>query len=535
MDRNIALIGLGYWGKNILRVLDELNVLRVACDIDIGVVNQYKTKFPNVNFTTSIDQVIKDSQIKGIAIATPAVTHYTLAKKAILSGKDVFVEKPLALTIREGEELVELAKKNGGILMVGHILHYHPAVKKLKEIISKGELGKIQYIYSNRLNIGKFRTEENILWSFAPHDISVILSLVGEEPVNIQAFGADYLNKDIYDITIMWLEFPNGIKAHIFVSWLHPYKEQKLIVVGSKAIAVFDDVSNEKLSLYPHKIEWKDGKIPVAQKADYRVIPVENGEPLKLELLHFIECIKTRKEPKTDGYEGLRVLKILERAEKSLKKGFLEKFTVQDKEYFVHETAFIDDGVEIGKGTKIWHFTHILKGSKIGQNCIIGQNVMIGPNVIIGNGCKIQNNVSIYKGVTLEDEVFCGPSCVFTNVYNPRAFIERKHEFIPTLVKKGATIGANATIVCGVNIGKYAMIAAGAVVKKDVPDYAVVAGVPAKQIGWACKCGLTLINKNKIKGKVVETSWAETKIQCHNCGSSYKINGDIFEPVGEKV
>jgi UDP-2-acetamido-3-amino-2,3-dideoxy-glucuronate N-acetyltransferase len=180
--------------------------------------------------------------------------------------------------------------------------------------------------------------------------------------------------------------------------------------------------------------------------------------------------------------------------------------------YFVHETAVVDDAVQIGEGTKIWHFSHIMKNATLGQNCILGQNVCIGQDVIIGNRCKIQNNVSIYKSVTLEDEVFCGPSCVFTNVYNPRAFIERKHEFMPTLVETGATIGANATIVCGVTIGKYALIGAGAVVKKDVLPYAVVVGVPARQIGWACKCAVKLEDFDN-----------DNRAKCQSCGCQYEL------------
>lgn len=196
--------------------------------------------------------------------------------------------------------------------------------------------------------------------------------------------------------------------------------------------------------------------------------------------------------------------------------------------YFVHESSYIDDDVQIGEGTKIWHFSHILSGAKIGKNCIIGQNVCVERGVTIGDGCKLQNNVSVYKGVTLEDAVFCGPSCVFTNVYNPRAFIERKHEFRPTLVKKGATIGANATIVCGGTIGKYALVAAGAVVKKDVPDYAIVAGVPAKQVGWVCKCGTTLGAKGErlmAKGEPVVT--------CSRCANQYRIENDQLVVVRE--
>ncbi|MCM8788810.1 MAG: N-acetyltransferase [Candidatus Omnitrophica bacterium] len=190
-------------------------------------------------------------------------------------------------------------------------------------------------------------------------------------------------------------------------------------------------------------------------------------------------------------------------------------------EYFVHHSSFVDDNVVIGKDTKIWHFCHILSNTTIGENCILGQNVMAGPQVTIGNNCKIQNNVSIYKGVTLEDDVFCGPSCVFTNVINPRAFIERKNEFKLTVVKKGATIGANATIICGNIIGKYALVGAGAVVTKNVPDYALVVGVPARQLGWVCKCGTTLKHEN-------------SKLTCKNCGNIYIETKKELKPVVEK-
>lgn len=488
----IGLVGFGYWGKNILRNLYEMGVLLAACDSDLDAISEYKETYPDIIFTTLFEDILQNPDIEAIAIATPASTHYEFVKQSLLAGKDVFVEKPLALTVIEGEVLVELAEKQCQILMVGHILLYHPAIIKLKELISSGELGKIQYIYSNRLNIGKLRTEENILWSFAPHDISVILMLLEDEPMKISGFGGDYLNNGIFDTTLTTMEFKNDVKAHIFVSWIHPYKEQKLIVVGSKAMAVFDDVSKEKLFLYQHKIRWKDGNIPIAEKADYYIVPIEKGEPLKAELNHFVNCVLEKKRPKTDGAEGVRVLRILESAGETLLNDKVPKTKKDILNYFVHESAYIDKDVVIEKGTKIWHFSHILKNSNIGESCVIGQNVVIGPDAIIGNKCKIQNNVSVYKGVVLEEEVFCGPSCVFTNVYNPRAFIERKTEFMKTLVKKRATIGANATIVCGVTIGEYAMIGAGAVVKLDVVDYALVVGVPAKQIGWVCKCGTTL-------------------------------------------
>jgi UDP-2-acetamido-3-amino-2,3-dideoxy-glucuronate N-acetyltransferase len=516
----VGLVGAGYWGKNILRNLCDLGVLRTLCETDQTRLDRYRQKYQSIMVTTSFKDILEDKEITAVAIAAPASTHYDLAKAALETDKDVFVEKPLALTEREGAELVELAHKRNKILMIGHILHYHPAVVKLKELITGGELGKIQYIYSNRLNIGKLRTEENILWSFAPHDISVILGLLGEEPSWVAAFGGDYVSNAVYDVTLTTLEFRNQVKAHIFVSWLHPFKEQKLIVVGSRAMAVFDDVSEEKLFIYPHSIEWKEGKIPVAHKADCYPVEVRQSEPLQEELQHFLESIRKRRRPLTDGEEGLRVLRVLEEAERSLVTGKQSQSSMGTKEtdYFAHQSAVIDEGAQIGRGTKIWHFSHVLKGSKIGENCIIGQNVMIGPEVTMGDRCKVQNDVSIYKGVTLEDEVFCGPSCVFTNVYNPRAFIERKHEFRPTLVKKGATIGANATIICGNTIGQYAMVGAGAVVNSDVRDNALVAGIPAKQIGWVCKCGTSLKSLKKDKAAI-----------CGTCGSSYKIeNGNLI-------
>lgn len=510
----IGHIGLGYWGKNILRNLYELGFLHTACDSSEAAVAEFKKKFPDARYTTSIDAVLADPAIKAVSIATPAATHYDLAKRSLLAGKDVFVEKPLSLTVKEGEELVALAEKERRILMVGHILQYHPAVIKLKELISSGDLGRIQYVYSNRLNIGKLRTEENILWSFAPHDISVILSLLEEEPTAVTTSGGAYLTPGVYDTTMTTLEFKDGVKGHIFVSWLHPFKEQKLVVVGSKAMAVFDDMIKEKLVVYPHKIEWKEGKVPIAQKAEHAVIEIGNSEPLKEELVHFAECVVQRKTPKTDGREGLRVLKVLAAGEKGFK-------AAETKDYFLHESAYADDGVKIGAGTKIWHFSHILKGSTLGKNCVIGQNVLVGPDVTVGDRCKIQNNVSVYKGVVLEDEVFCGPSCVFTNVYNPRAFIERKNEYMPTLVKRGATIGANSTIVCGNTVGRYAVVGAGAVVKRDVADYAIVAGVPAKQIGWACKCGVTL-------------KFSSGVAACSYCGNEYRLEDGKIIPVKEK-
>ncbi|MGA1826530.1 MAG: Gfo/Idh/MocA family oxidoreductase [bacterium] len=525
-EHHIGIIGGGYWGKNLIRNFFELGALHVICDLDRTLESVYKEKYPDVQFTDKKEELFSDPQIDAVVISTPAVLHYELAKEALLSGKDVLVEKPLSLAISEGEELASLVKNSGRILMVGHILQYHTAVLKLKELIDDGALGKIQYIYSNRLSIGKIRSEENILWSFAPHDISVILMLLGENPLYVQAHGGEYLQQEISDVTLTWLDFSNGVKAHIFVSWLHPFKEQKLIIVGDKKMAVFDDCIDEKLKLYPHKIEWKQ-RIPIANKAQAEIIEFSQKEPLKAECEHFLNCIEHRISPRTDVIEGLNVLRILTASQLSLNSSgkkidltSLGKSAAykKGKKYFSHPTAHIDDNCKIGENTKIWHFSHIMQGSVIGPHCNIGQNVVIGPKVCIGKGCKIQNNVSIYEGVTLEDDVFCGPSMVFTNVFNPRSAISRMSQLRPTHIKKGATIGANATIICGHTIGAYAFIGAGTVVTHDVPDYALVIGNPGRIKGWMCACGVKLNYKN------------ENDITCPDCGTRYKKYKDTLIP-----
>jgi UDP-2-acetamido-3-amino-2,3-dideoxy-glucuronate N-acetyltransferase len=513
---SIAVVGAGNWGKNLVRNFFELGVLKAICDENPASIKQMQQLYPTCDVINSFQDVLASKDIPAIAIATPAETHFGLAREALLAGKNVFVEKPLTLSEKDAEELISLARKNNLILMVGHLLQYHPAFIKLKELAVRGDLGRINYIYSHRLNLGKIRREENILWSFAPHDISMILALAGEEPESVLATGGNYLHKKIADVTTTHLEFSSGLKAHVFVSWLHPFKEQKLVVVGDKKMAVFDDTLpwDEKLLIYPHHVKWENS-VPVPTRGIPEKISIPYAEPLKFECEHFLDCLEKGRQPRTNGEEGLRVLKVLNASERSLKENGL-RINLNNNKVLpsgnketgnIHSTAQIDDNVEIGAGTRIWHFSHIISGSKIGTDCSIGQNAVIGPDVTVGNGCKIQNNVSVYKGVTLEDNVFCGPSSVFTNVINPRSEIKRMAEIKPTLVKKGATLGANCTIVCGHTIGSYAFIGAGAVVTKDVPDFALMTGNPARQDGWMCSCGYKL----------------DKKYQCSHCGSKYKL------------
>lgn len=316
--KNIAVVGTGYWGKNLVRNFSELNALSALCDIHKDRLAMFRQEY-GVDKTYAIyADLLKDPDIDAVAIATPAVLHYAMVKDALLAGKDVFVEKPLALHVEEAEELTALAESLGRILMVDHILQYHPAVLKLHELIQDGELGNLQYMYSNRLNIGQLRKEENILWSFAPHDISVILKLVGQKPLSVSAFGEAYLQEGIYDTTNTFIEFGERLKAHIFVSWLHPYKEQKLVCIGDKNMAVFNDMEPEnKLILYPHKVEWIK-KNPVAAKAEAQIVPLEKKEPLKESCRHFLSCIQLRITPRTDGREATEVLSVLSSAQQAL-------------------------------------------------------------------------------------------------------------------------------------------------------------------------------------------------------------------------
>lgn len=313
---SIGLLGLGYWGKNILRCLHEIGALRIACDTHAGTLAMHRSAYSDVQFTDSIDVVLNDPAIRAVVIATPAATHAALVRRALVAGKDVCVEKPLALSVGDGEALVRMATLHGRVLMVGHILQYHPAVEMLQDMVRRGALGTVQYCSSNRLNIGKLRTEENIWWSFAPHDVSTMLSLLGN-PTMVQAFGGSYVSPGVFDTTITTLAFPHGVRGHIYVSWLHPYKEQRFVVVGSSAMAVFDDCAEEKLVIYEHRID-RSGGVPIAQKAAAQPIPIRVAEPLKEEMLHFLSCIVSRATPRTDGAEGLRVLRVLEHAQRSL-------------------------------------------------------------------------------------------------------------------------------------------------------------------------------------------------------------------------
>lgn len=314
----IAQIGYGYWGRNLARNLSELGVLAAVVDPDRHAA-EAGARALSVR-AAAFEEVLADPAIDGVSLASPAVLHFGQAKAALEAGKHVFVEKPLALDIAEGEALVALARAKRRVLMVGHLLQYHPVYLKLRELVAAGELGRLDYIYSNRMSLGKFRTEENVLWSFAPHDISMILGLYGSEPVHVTAQGSVAHTSGIADVATLQMHFPQGGGGHVQACWMHPFKEQRLVAIGERAMAVFEDSEPDwasKLKLYRHAID-RTGSVPVPAKAEAELVTVPYAEPLKAECAHFVECIGNGVAPRTDGAEGLRVLKVLHAAEQAL-------------------------------------------------------------------------------------------------------------------------------------------------------------------------------------------------------------------------
>jgi UDP-2-acetamido-3-amino-2,3-dideoxy-glucuronate N-acetyltransferase len=315
---NICVAGCGHWGKNLIRNFDSIGRLQAVCDSNATALGQIASQYPNVKAHTRFEEALRDPETDAIVLATPAEQHHPMGIAALRAGKDLFVEKPLALEWEDGIELVETAEEQGRILMVGHLLRYHPAIEKIQELIQASVLGRIDYIYSNRLSMGKIRQEENALWSFAPHDISVILALVGQMPMQVAATGGAYLQPNIADVTISNLLFDRGTRSHIFVSWLHPYKEHRLVVVGSKQMIVFEDSrADNKLILFDKHIEWKNGSLEAA-KPNGIPVSFSPDEPLRRECLHFVDCVLSRSEPHTPGDEGVRVLQVLQACQRSL-------------------------------------------------------------------------------------------------------------------------------------------------------------------------------------------------------------------------
>lgn len=319
MTVRIAQIGCGHWGRNLTRNFAQLGVLAAVVEGNPSTARAMSAEHDVP--ARSWPDVLRDPSIQAVALATPAETHAKLAIEAMDAGKHVYVEKPMALSMADAERMIDKAREADRVLMVGHLLQYHPVFRAMKDTVKSGRIGTLRYIYSNRLSLGKFRTEEDVMWSFAPHDVSMILGLVGEEPHRIAAQGAAFVTEGLADWVTLQLRFPGGVGAHVTASWLHPFKEHRLVAIGTEGMLVFEDSQaawEDKLMFYPHRVDVS-GPVPIPQKAVGHRIAVDEGEPLRAECAHFVECIETGATPRTDGREGKSVLSVLMAAAEAMR------------------------------------------------------------------------------------------------------------------------------------------------------------------------------------------------------------------------
>jgi predicted dehydrogenase len=320
----VGVVGLGYWGPNLARNFDRLPgaELRWICDASEEARARWTPEFPDARATGSVDDLLADPDLDAVVVATHVPSHPELAVRALEAGKHCFVEKPMAQSVAEAERVLAAADASGRTLMVGHLLEYHPGVEKLKEIADSGDLGDIHYIYSNRLNLGKLRADENALWSLGAHDVSVVLRLAGdEEPSEIQAMGESYMRPGIEDVVFCYLRFASGLAAHLHLSWLDPHKDRRFTVVGSKRMATFDDMEIErKVTVYDKGFDQDFASYGeyIARSGDIWSPEISNEEPLRIECRHFIRCVQSGERPRSDGASGLRVVRVLDSLQRSL-------------------------------------------------------------------------------------------------------------------------------------------------------------------------------------------------------------------------
>lgn len=319
----VGVVGLGYWGPNLARNFASIDgcELRWLCDASAPARQKLESAFPAARTTDRLDELLEDPELDAVVLATPVPTHAELTERVLRAGKHCFVEKPLATTVRDAERAVRAAHETGQILMVGHLLEYHPAVVRLKKLVEEDELGSLYYIYGNRVNLGKLRAEENALWSLGAHDVSVVLHLIDEEPIECSAHGESYVRGGVQDVVFCYLRFPSGRVAHLHLSWLDPHKERRITVVGSKRMATFDDMQIEgKLTVYDKGFDedassWGEY---IARAGESFSPHLSNAEPLRVECEHFVECIRGGETPRSDGRSGLRVVRVLEALQRSL-------------------------------------------------------------------------------------------------------------------------------------------------------------------------------------------------------------------------
>lgn len=538
----LVVVGAGRWGINHIKTAHKLKALVGVVDSCPEALRAAKTAIcedANVKYYTDLDSALSALLFVSVIVATPPNTHFAVATKAISAKCPVLVEKPLCDSVADAEKLVDHAEKQGVLLMVDHLLHYSTPHRKLFQLVRSGFVGEVTRIKMTRMNFGKVQVRENVLWSLSPHDISILLSLCRNElPVAVYCHGQKVVSCAIEDYVDLTVHFEDGIRAQIEASWMHPTKERRLVVYGTQGALILNEATSDSSAPKLQGFKWSakrksDGSAVVIEKQEEDLLSVvekleggsKNGAstpekpPLQAALEHFLECQMKACTPTTDGHEGLRVLKVLDAATHSMHKDgapvHLES-SRQGAKPFVHSSAFVDSGAIVGPGTKVWHFSHVMSGARVGPSCNIGQNTYIGARAVLGKNVKVQNNVSIYDSVIIGDDVFLGPSCVFTNVKTPRSHFSRKHAFSSTTIGKGATIGANATIVCGVTLGPYSFVGAGAVVTKDIPAHAMAYGNPATLQGWVSTIGTKLT-------QVAEIGTSTKVLQCEECKEVYTL------------
>ncbi len=504
--RQIAVIGCGKLAKELIKVFNELGVLKSVCDANISNLSCHDENLNNLQTSTSFDDILMDPSITGIVIAHPFENHGDLARKALIAKKHVYLCRPLVVVDETKKELLSLAKMHNRILMVGKNLSKYPAYTFLKEIVSSGELGTLKSIYSSRLSTGAIGHDENILWSFSPQYISMIIGLAGQMPEFVAATGANYYHSNMADLTSSFMHFPSGLRAHSFVSWLHSEKEQKLVLVGDKKIAVFHhkQTPGQKLYIYPHQISW-DTNIPVPQKTKADIVNIYPNELLHDDCQSFLNKITDQSTYAEISKEGEHVLEVLNASQLSAnqdgKKIYLSRDQHPIKGYAtspVFDPLLMEDRVG-----KIITFVDIKKSLKPEfmasyqfqddiQRASQENEVSFLPFQHLtedGKGCRINNNISIYKDLILESELHNHSSQDFSTTHAEDSLTSARNDVQLTIIKKGATLGANCTIARGRTVGEYAYVGAGAVVLDDVPAHALVVGNPAKIKGWLCRCG----------------------------------------------
>lgn len=551
----VIIVGAGKWGTKLITTACalKLSVAVVETNLEaLGLAKCNPRVSPTCLFFASLGEALDALPNAAVIIATPPSTHFKVAEQAITAGRHVLVEKPMCDNLQDAHILVDLARKHQVILMVDHLLHYSAHHRRMLYLIESGLIGKVKRVHMSRMNFGTVRTNENVLWSLSPHDVSILLAACkGQSPQSVLCTGHKVVSLHVEDSVSLQVRFQDGMQAQIDCNWMHPFKERRAIVYGTKGCIVLNeampDANLKKIQAFHWSAKRKlDGSGVKIEKSEAHILQylkdwnvqsvneleeMDPKQPLQVMLEHFVDCIKKKIAPRTDGNEGVRVLRILSAASESLvKSGEVVSLrnisaVTHALRSFVHPTAVVDQGALLGQGTKVWHFSHIMPGAVLKEKCNIGQNVYIGGKAKLGRNVKVQNNVSIYDEVCVDDDVFLGPSCVLTNVKTPRSHVSRKHEYMPTVIGKGATVGANATIVCGISLGAYSFVGAGAVVTKNVPPHAIVYGNPAVIKGWMSTTGNKLHEVSPLKEGRKLLRCSESQEMYMLCDKGGKVNG----------